>query len=323
MNHYQKLGVLLTNIGTPEQCTVQGVRRYLRAFLSEPRVIKLPTLLRKLILEAFILPTRPEKSLKAYQKIWTSEGSPLLVTMQAIQAKLQEKLGEQAVITLGMNYSAPWLADGLSYLIDQQQCSRVLVLPLYPQYSASTAASTFDLIAANFKKREYIPSLVFIHQYYQHPLFLKAVADKIRRQWDPSWHLLFSFHGIPKSYVKDGDPYPCFCEDTAIKLTQLLQLEDQQWSFSFQSRLGPREWLRPYTDETLSEMPKRGIKKVMVVCPGFSVDCLETLEEIAILNREIFLDAGGLEYSYVPSLNSDEAQINLLAKLVEEAFERS
>lgn len=324
-NQQNKIGILLTNIGTPDSCTVQGVRAYLAKFLTDRRVIKLPTLLRKLIVNLFILPFRPKRSLHAYQKIWTEQGSPLLVTTEKIATKLQDYLtsnyqNTQYVVKAGMSYSSPSIAESLMQLIEKEQCDKIFIVPMFPQYSASTTASTFDYIGDYFKHKEFVPSLTFYHQYYQHPLYIQAIKNKINLYFKEfqlqDAHLLFSFHGIPKDYAKQGDPYECFCYDTAMKVANALALKREQWTISFQSRLGPREWLQPYTDKTLVELAQKGTKTIAVVCPGFAVDCLETLEEIAILNKENFLEAGGQVYHYIPALNDDEEHIAFLAQLI-------
>lgn len=317
------IGILLTNIGSPEHCTVRDVRNYLRNFLGDPRVIKLPKIIRFLLLEGVILRTRPKKSLEAYEKVWTKQGAPLKIITQAqaekLQAALQEKYQRNDIFVLyGMSYSSPFIHEALETLLNTYYCQHIVFLPLYPQYSGTTTASTFDLIAQYFKKREYLPSFSFINEYAAHPAYIKALSDAIRsaRQGKEDWHLLFSFHGIPQDYADAGDPYKCFCILTAEKIAEQLGLNKDEWTLSFQSRLGPRAWLKPYTDKTLEEFPKQNIKKVLVACPGFASDCLETLEEIAILNKEIFIDAGGIDYEFIPCLNDSDTHIKALCEIL-------
>ena len=321
-NH--SIGILLTNIGTPEHCDRFSVRNYLRQFLNDPRVIKLPKLIRFALLEGFILRTRPKKSLEAYQKIWQPTGSPLKILTESLAQKLEQKIVNffdspfPIHVTYGMSYSQPSIKQALSLLIDKHQCEKLIVIPLYPQASATTTCSTFDFIAQDFLKREFIPSLTFINQYADYPPYIEAICQKIlvSKQDKKDWHLLLSFHGIPQDYVKAGDRYEEFCRLTTSKIKETLNLKESDYTLSFQSRLGPRAWLKPYTSEILKELPKRGIKKILAICPGFSIDCLETLEEISMQNKEIFFESGGEQFEYIPALNDDKEQINLLFQLV-------
>lgn len=306
-------GILLTNLGTPSAPTAKAVRKYLAEFLWDPRVVEIPRPLWWLILHGVVLRIRPKKSAKLYQQIWTATGSPLLVNSQRLADKLQKQLGDKFKVALGMRYGEPSIASALEQL-RQHKVDRVVVLPLYPQYSAATTASTFDAIAAVLKKWRYVPELNFMQQYFDHPDYIAAIADSIRQQYKSDSHLLFSFHGLPKRCTDLGDPYQQQCQTTAQLVAAQLQLSSDKYSVVFQSRFGAAEWIKPYCDETLRNLPKQGIKNVTVVCPGFAVDCLETLEEIAQQNREIFLQAGGENFHYIPALNDSAAHVVMLAK---------
>ncbi len=324
----KKLGILLTNIGTPDAPTPSAVRRYLKAFLSDRRVIALPPILWKPILYGIILRTRPKKSAELYQKIWTEEGSPLLFHTQDIAIKLQEKLSKKfnqdIPVTIGMNYSNPSIKSGLETL-RAQGMNQLCVLPMYPQYSATSTASSIDAVCQTFKTWRAIPACRFIDHYADHPSYIQAISDAIRDHWkkNEKSYLLFSFHGIPQKYAEAGDPYADLCQLSARLIAENLKLNDKEWSVSFQSRLGPTKWLSPYTDHVLAALPKQNIKRIQVVCPGFAVDCLETLEEIAIRGKEQFLEAGGESFDYIPALNSSDAHIEMLATVIVSANARN
>jgi ferrochelatase len=315
-----QLGVLLTNLGTPDSPAPRDVRRYLKQFLWDPRVVELPRPLWWLVLNLVILNTRPRRSAKAYAKIWTDEGSPLLVISRKQHAALQQRLDGQSGVALGMCYGSPSIADGLAQLRDAG-VQRVLVLPLYPQYSATSTAAIIDAVMAELRHWRAVPELRFINEYHAHPAYIAALADSVRSfqtEHGVPEKLLMSFHGIPQDYADKGDPYACQCETTAALLAEQLGLESAQWQLGFQSRLGPKDWLKPYTDHVLESLGKSGVKDVQVICPGFSADCLETLEEIAMENRAAFLGAGGTDYRYIPCLNDGPAHIEFLAQLVEQ-----
>ncbi|KOR29356.1 ferrochelatase [Achromatium sp. WMS1] len=317
-----KTGVLLVNLGTPNSPSVADVRRYLREFLSDPRVVEMPRFLWWLILHGIILPSRPKYSALAYQRIWGVDGSPLLVIAKRQAAALRDNLhqrGLEAVeLALAMRYGMPSIKDGLKSL-HQLGVQRILVLPMYPQYSATTTGSVFDAITTELRQWRWVPELRFIHQYHDAPAYINALVATIRHFWkkhgEPE-QLLFSFHGIPKAYFLAGDPYYCHCQKTARLVVEQLNLLPKHWQVSFQSRVGPQEWLTPYTNKQLQDWGQSGIKKVHVVCPGFSADCLETLDEIAMENRDVFLHAGGKEYGYIPALNDDSKHITALANLI-------
>jgi len=311
------IGLLLVNLGTPDSPSRADVRRYLKEFLSDPRVVEGSRIAWWLVLNGIILNTRPKKSSAAYQKIWTSDGSPLLYFTQRQRDALQQQLGAQVKVVMAMRYGNPSIAAGLNEL-KQAGCSRILLFPLYPQYSATTTGSVFDAVSNELQQWRWIPELRMINQYYDHPDYINALADSVRafqKENGTPDKLLMSFHGLPRSYTEAGDPYASQCEQTAALLGDALALETSRWLLTYQSRVGPREWLQPYTDETLKQLPGQGIKNIQVICPGFAVDCLETLEEIAMQNRDIFLSAGGEKYDYIPCLNDDPAHIETLAKL--------
>lgn len=313
----QKIGVLLANLGTPDEPTTPAVKRYLRQFLSDPRVIDLPKLKWQFILNAFVLPKRSPKVAEAYKGIWTEEGSPLLAISRQQQRSLQTYFnakGKEVVVELGMSYGNPSIESAVGSLL-AQNVDKIIVLPLYPQYSSSTTASVFDAFARGLTQHKKMVPFEFIHSYHDDPSYIQALASSISLADDEL--LLFSFHGIPQRYEQEGDFYPTHCKATAKLVAEKLGLRDDQWFISFQSRFGDEVWLQPYTDETLEGFPAKGVKKVAVICPGFSADCLETIEEIGEENRENFIHAGGESYRYIPALNASADHIKLLAGLLE------
>lgn len=318
-------GVLLVNLGTPEAPTPGAVRAFLRDFLSDPRVVEIPRLIWLCILYGVILPFRPRKVAHAYASIWTEQGSPLRVLTESLahrlQARLTEASGDAAPkVAVAYTYGEPSIACQLSAL-REAGVERTLVLPLYPQYSATTTGSVYDQCAAVMKASRDIPDLVVQKHYYSRPDYVRALVNSIRshRAQHPGADcLLFSFHGIPRRNVDLGDPYEQHCLHTARDVATILGLEEHQWRVSFQSRLGRAEWLKPYTDETLRTLPSEGVKRLDVICPAFAIDCLETLEEIDVENREVFLESGGADYQYIPCLNDSEDQVFFLANLVAE-----
>ena len=320
----KNIGVLLINLGTPGAPTAPALRRYLAEFLSDPRVIEIPSFIWKPLLHGIVLRVRPQRSAALYKKIWTDEGSPLLVYSQKLTTALQKELSEQNIkIALGMRYGNPSIAQGLEQL-KEAGCEKIIVLPLYPQYSAATTGTAFDAIAKTLQKWRIVPELYFINQYFDQPNYINAIVESIRQHWQQQGKqsfLLFSFHGLPKRCSQLGDPYEQQCRLTARLITEQLNLAPEQWQVAFQSRFGRAEWLQPYCDATLRELPKRGIDAVDVICPGFAVDCLETLEEINQQNREIFLQASGKSFNYIPALNATPQQIKVLRALVLQHFQ--
>ena len=312
-------GILLTNLGTPESPSRGDVKRFLREFLGDPRVVEAPRLPWWLILNIIILNTRPGRSAKAYAKIWQDDGSPLLSISVRQAESLQDALSDRGIVVeLAMRYGRPSIAGALARL-KERGATRILVLPLYPQYSATTTATTFDAVAQALKKERRIPEIRFVNHYHDEPSYIEALSDSVRmhrQQHGGAEKLVMSFHGIPQDYFDKGDPYHCECRKTARLLAERLELDEGDWVVTFQSRLGPKQWLQPYTDTSLEQLGAAGVKSVQVICPGFSVDCLETLEEIAMENKDIFLEAGGERYEYIPCLNDDPAHIAMMESLV-------
>ena len=323
----ERLGVLLVNLGTPDAPTAGAVRRYLAEFLWDPRVVEAPRWLWWLVLHGVILRLRPRRSAAAYRQVWTDQGSPLLIHSQrqadALEAELKRQLPGPLRLALGMRYGRPSIAEALDALGDAG-CRRLLVLPLYPQYSATTTASVFDAVVDRLKTWRWLPELRFINQYHDEPRYVEAIADSIRGTWaerPQAEKLLMSFHGIPRRYLLNGDPYHCQCQKTARLVAEELNLRPDQWAVSFQSRVGREEWLRTNTDQLLMEWAATGVKSVDVICPGFAADCLETLEEIGEQNRDFFLEAGGESFHYIHCLNDRPDHIGALtALLLKHAF---
>ncbi len=317
------LGILITNLGTPDAPTPAALRRYLAEFLWDPRVVEMPRPLWWLILHGVILRIRPSRAARAYQTVWSEAGSPLLqISRQqeaALRAQLQHAIPGTVHVALGMRYGTPSIESALEEL-RAAGARRILVLPLYPQYSATTSASTLDAVSAVLQRWRWVPDLRFVSHYHDDPAYIAALANSIREhrtRHGSADRLLFSFHGIPKRYLLNGDPYHCECHKTARLVAEALELGAEDHQVVFQSRFGREEWLQPYCDKTLMALPKQGVKSVQVVCPGFSADCLETLEEIAEQNRELFLKAGGERFEYIPALNSREDHITALTRLIQ------
>lgn len=317
-----KTGILLTNLGTPDEPTPPSLRTYLRQFLSDGRVIETPKAIWWFILNGIVLRTRPAKSAKAYQSVWTDDGSPLLLYTKKQKNLIKEKLEKKysnLVFDIGMRYGNPSIAQGLNNLRNQN-CDRIIVLPLYPQYCAATTGSTFDAVALELQQWRWVPSLRFIGSYYDQPLYIQALKNSIEEFWsknDKPKKLLFSYHGIPKKYLDKGDPYHCFCRKTTRLVAESMNLPKDSYMTTFQSRFGPAEWLQPYTDKTIESLAKEGTDDIHVISPAFSSDCLETIEELNEENREIFMDNGGKKFGYIPCLNDREDHILLLTSLLE------
>jgi ferrochelatase len=315
-----RAGVLLVNSGTPDSLTAGGVRSFLRGLLGDRRTIELPRPLWLPILYGAILPTRPIRVVPKYRRVWTPEGSPLLTISQSLRAALAQELGRRhggdVPVELGMLYSTPGVAAGLERLRDAG-AQRIVVLPLFPQYSGTTTGAVYDQVGATLRDWRFVPELSLLGDYHAEPAWLDALAASVRAQRAPdSEHLLITFHGIPEKYVADGDPYLRRCTISARLLATRLGLGDDQWTLSFQSRVGPQRWLQPYTDDTVRALARRGVRRLTAVCPGFAVDCLETIEEIAGENAEYFHEAGGGRLDYVPALNATPAHVDALAQLL-------
>jgi len=321
-NHSQteKIGVLLVNLGTPDAPTAKALKPYLKQFLSDSRVVEVPRLVWWFILNGVILPFRSKKSAEAYASIWTEKGSPLAVNTQAISDALSGQWrGKNVEVDYAMRYGQPDIDNKIDVLLSKG-VRKLLVFPLYPQYSATTTGSTFDAIANSFRQRRWFPELRFINQYHDTTDYIQALATKVRRHWAENGRadkLVLSYHGIPKLFWEKGDPYVCQCFKTSRLLAQELELEEHEVMTCFQSRFGKLEWVKPYLDETLKGLPAQGVKSVQVMCPGFAADCLETLEEIAEENSDYFLAAGGQSFQYIPCLNDDSDHVKALSNIIE------
>ncbi|WP_217516675.1 ferrochelatase [Vibrio metschnikovii] len=316
MQTKKKLGVLLANLGTPDEPTPKAVKRFLSQFLHDHRVVDLTRWIWCPLLHGVILPLRSPRVAKLYQSVWMDEGSPLLVYSKRQQEKLQQRLDYP--VELGMTYGNPSLLSGVQALRDQG-VEKIIVLPLYPQYSATTTAAVFDGLAKAMKTQRVIPEIDFITDYHDHPLYIRALADKVRSSWSEKGQgdvLICSYHGIPKRYADNGDIYPQHCRKTTHLLAQELGLSDQQVMMTYQSQFGKEEWLQPYTDKTMQALPSQGMKKIDILCPAFSVDCLETLEEISEENKHLFLEAGGEAFNYIACLNDSDLHIEMMVDLI-------
>ena len=316
-----RIGVLLSNLGTPDKPQRKELRVYLKEFLSDPRVIETPKLIWKVILNGIILNTRPQKSAKNYQKVWTDEGSPLLVILNKQKKLTQDLLRKENLeleFAVGMRYGNPSIEKGLEEL-REKNCNKIIVLPMYPHYCAATTGSTFDAVTNTMQKWRWVPSLRFISTYHDHPDYIKALANSIQKHWDEHGKpdkILFSYHGIPNKYFTKGDPYHCLCSKTTRLVREQMGLSDEIAMTTFQSRFGPQEWLQPYTDKTVEKLAKDKVEHLQIVAPGFSADCLETIEELDGENREIFEEHGGKKFSYIPCLNDQSDHINLIGALI-------
>lgn len=311
------IGILITNIGTPDSPTIKDVRRYLKSFLSDHRIVRLPRILWLPFLHLFILHLRTPYSAQLYQNIWTAEGSPLKTAMQRLTAKLETYLTSQwnrsIAVEYGMHYGNPSILEAIERLYSRN-IEELLVLPLFPQYSSSTTETTYEQVKQALKK---IPHLdpKYIAHYAEHPSYIAAVAQQIKAYYSFDKYLLFSFHGIPQQFVDRGDPYAEFCYKTANSIASALGLSADQWSVAYQSRFGYAKWLKPYTFDVLKELPQRGIRDISIICPGFAVDCLETLEEIQIRGQKEFLLHGGQSFQYIPALNDSESHVISLGEI--------
>ena len=318
MSH-KKIGVLLANLGSPTAPTTKAVRRFLKDFLGDPRVVNLPRPLWWLILNFFVLPFRPSRSAKAYRKVWHEKGSPLTYLTRQLTENVAEQLKPKGItVNYAMRYGEPSIATQLK-AFKKAGITDVMVLPLYPQYSSTTTASIYDDLTKELKQWRHLPSFQFISDYHQDSHYITAVAASIEQAWreQPKNELLvMSFHGLPEQLTQWGDPYFHQCHQTAALIAEKLGLTEKQWMIVFQSRFGKAQWLKPYCVDTLQVLPTQGIKAIDIVCPGFAVDCLETLEEIAMENKAIFIEAGGTDYRYIPCLNDSQAHVDALINLL-------
>ena len=317
---FGKTGVLLINLGTPDSTSWWDIRKYLKEFLSDRRVIEVNPILWQIILNLFILTFRPSKTAHAYKKIWRKETneSPLLYFTRSQAKKLNNKIGnDKLIIDFAMRYGNPSIKSKLNFLKDEG-CENIIILPLYPQYAAATTATVCDEVYRSLMGMRWQPSLQVIPHYESEPAYIEALTKSLERKlenisWKPDL-IISSYHGIPKKYFDKGDPYHCYCHKTTRLMKEKFNLIDIQ--LTFQSRFGPQEWLTPYTDKTLESLPENGIKNLLVICPGFASDCVETLEEIDIQGREIFLNSGGKNFDLIPCLNDSSDHIDLFEKLI-------
>ena len=317
---FGKTGVLLINLGTPDSTSWWDIRKYLKEFLSDRRVIELNPFIWQIILNLFILTFRPSKTAHAYKKIWIKESneSPLLFFTRSQAAKLENKIGnEKLIVDFAMRYGNPSIKTQLNKL-KEKGCENIIILPLYPQYAAATTATVCDEVYRSLMKMRWQPSLQIIPHYESEPRYIDALINSIEKKikeinWKPDL-IISSYHGIPKSYFDKGDPYHCYCHKTTRLMKEKFNKVEIQTTF--QSRFGPQEWLTPYTDKTLESLPEKGIKNLLVVCPGFASDCVETLEEINIQGRDSFLKKGGKNFDLIPCLNDNSDHIELFEKLL-------
>lgn len=317
-----RVGVLLVNLGTPEAPTAPAVRKYLKEFLWDPRVVEIPRPLWWLILNGLVLRTRPKESALKYAKIWTKEGSPLKLHTQKQARLIKGFLGEKSplVVDYAMRYGSPSIAEGIGKLRNAG-CDRILAVPLYPQYAASTTASSVDAVNAVLARMRNVPEVRWVKHFHDHPLYIQSVVKSVQEFWAASGRpakLLMSFHGLPKFSLERGDPYHCECHKSARLIGEALGLKPDQYVVTFQSRFGRAEWLKPYTLDAMTQLGKEKTRRLDVICPGFVSDCLETLEEIAIENKAAFLQAGGGDFNYIPCLNERPQWIQALMQIIKE-----
>jgi ferrochelatase len=319
----KSFGVLMVNLGTPEAPTPKAVKAYLKEFLSDVRVVDAPRLIWFFVLRVILL-IRPKPVAKAYKSIWTTDGSPLLVISKkqatALQQQLKSHTGINIPVRLAMTYGNPSI-ESAALALRNEGVERILILPMYPQYSSSTTAAIYDKLSSLLTQCPHLPEMRWIRDFHDHPDYINALAQSVEQQWQnngQSEKLLMSFHGVPERYTTKGDPYEHQCRKTANLLAERLELEPEQWSCCFQSRFGREEWVKPYTDHTLAQWGREGVKSVDIICPAFSADCLEPLEEIQVENREVFLEAGGKDYHYIPALNDNQDHIEMLSHLVQQ-----
>ena len=341
----KKIGILLINLGTPDSANVKDVRKYLKEFLSDPRVIDLPPIARWILVNLFILPTRPKKSAEAYEKIWTNSGSPLLVHGEKLMQGLQDELGEHITVTLGMRYGSPSIASAAAKL-KLAHCDEIIILPLFPQYSSAATGSAIETVLKIYAGENTIPGIHLISEFYQEPCFVDAsvvVIENSLRNFQTD-HILFSYHGLPERHIiksgcstnhcdmhqhcpaiteKNRYCYRAQCFASTELLAKKLDLKESQYSTSFQSRLGRTPWIKPYTDEVLPELAKKGIKNLAIACPSFVADCLETIEEIGMQARDQWLSLGGKEFLQIPCLNAETVWIKGLAEFLKKTFENT
>ncbi|MDN2663782.1 ferrochelatase [Psychromonas sp. 14N.309.X.WAT.B.A12] len=319
---HQKTGILLTNLGSPDEPSTKAVRIYLREFLSDRRIVEIPRLIWMIILHGIVLRVRPKKSAKLYNSIWTENGSPLTHITELQRDKLslllKEKGYQDTEVVMSMRYGNPSIESGLKTL-REKGFTRIVVLPLYPQYSSPTTGSTFDAVARVLQTWRWVPELHFINGYHKNTSYIESLANSVAEDLEKNGtpqKIVFSYHGMPKLFLKNGDPYYCLCLQTTRLVMEKLNLDKDLVISTFQSRFGKAEWLKPYTDATLESFPAQGIKDVAIISPAFSADCLETLEELESENREIFEEAGGEKYRYIAALNDRDDHIEAMFEVL-------
>jgi len=316
-----KVGILLANLGTPDAPTAKALKKYLAQFLMDRRIVEIPRLIWACILYGIILVVRPKKSAEKYASVWTTEGSPLMVNAQKqtklLRTVLENRIASPIAVELGMSYGNPSMGSAIEKL-KAQHCNKILVFPLYPQYAASSTAASLDAVWKTLLRTRNVPAIRTIRNYHDHPAYIRALANSVREHWavhgKPN-KLIMSFHGVPKFHLMKGDPYHCECMKTGRLLGEALNLNKEEYVIAFQSRFGKQEWLKPYLASTLEDLGKAKTKRVDVICPGFSSDCLETLEEIAMEGQHIFQSNGGGEYHYIPALNGQEGWISAMSEI--------
>ena len=317
-----KIGVLISNLGTPDSPSRKDLKKYLNQFLMDKRVIDLPRLLWIPILKIIILNIRPRKSAKLYRSIWTDKGSPLMVFSKNILKKLSDSIDDRITVALGMRYGSPSIKEAMD-IFKKEKISKILVFPLYPQAGSPTTSSTFDAVTDYLRNISWMPNLRFVSGYHDHNAYISALVRSVKNSFSEHGRpdkLIFSFHGMPYRYLEKGDPYYCFCHKTARLTAEKLDLDEYSYDIAFQSRFGSDKWLEPYIDRLLVNEANNGTKYIQVISPGFAVDCLETLEEISIQYRELFISNGGKKFEYIPCLNDGQDQLDLIKSIIDDSI---
>ena len=318
----KKIGVLISNLGTPDSPSRKDLKKYLNQFLMDKRVIDLPRLLWIPILKIIILNFRPRKSAKLYRSIWTDKGSPLMVFSKNILKKLSDSIDDRITVALGMRYGSPSIKEAMD-IFKKEKISKILVFPLYPQAGSPTTSSTFDAVTDYLRNISWMPDLRFVSGYHDHNAYISALVRSVKNSFSEHGRpdkLIFSFHGMPYRYLEKGDPYYCFCHKTARLTAEKLDLDEYSYDIAFQSRFGSDKWLEPYIDKLLVNEANNGTKYIQVISPGFAVDCLETLEEISIQYRELFISNGGKRFEYIPCLNDGQDQLDLIRSIIDDSI---
>ena len=318
----KKIGVLISNLGTPDSPSRKDLKKYLNQFLMDKRVIDLPRLLWIPILKIIILNIRPRKSAKLYRSIWTDKGSPLMVFSKNILKKLSDSIDDRITVALGMRYGSPSIKEAMD-IFKKEKISKILVFPLYPQAGSPTTSSTFDAVTDYLRNISWMPDLRFVSGYHDHNAYISALVRSVKNSFSEHGRpdkLIFSFHGMPYRYLEKGDPYYCFCHKTARLTAEKLDLDEYSYDIAFESRFGSDKWLEPYIDRLLVNEANNGTKYIQVISPGFAVDCLETLEEISIQYRELFISNGGKRFEYIPCLNDGQDQLDLIRSIIDDSI---